>query len=354
VAVNDGNLLQLLLAYSACHRAKLLNHAEPMARISHYVKGVFSTLETALYQSSNPNSNINLATTIMLASLEVISPSTFHVEISWHNHLRTSRSIILRRQRDNPIKRDDLTSYFLMRWFAYLDVLGGLSGGKKAEPPLLHGMYWTTDSDDDYTVDCLLGFTSRCVSILANVATLACQCDSERIDTSTDPATIRPEWRPSEETVAHVERLKKELEEGRNHQFRGCPHRRSSSQFDISCDLVLASTNDAFHHAGLIHLNRRILGKPTNNLEVQHSVKEIVASLSKVRKGGTAEACLLFPMFTAGCDAHEEMQRRIVLERVRSVERSGMVQVKRARQLIERVWETGMAWETLAQDQFLG
>ena len=64
--------------------------------------------------------------------------------------------------------------------------------------------------------------------------------------------------------------------------------------------------------------------------EVQSAVREIVEILFKVRKGGTAEACLLFPMFTAGCDAKDSYQREKILERIISVEKSGMTQVSTA------------------------
>lgn len=52
-----------------------------------------------------------------------------------------------------------------------------------------------------------------------------------------------------------------------------------------------------------------------------------MGQLGKVRRGGTAEANLLFPMFTAGCDAREGKVRGEILERLRAVEGSGMTQV---------------------------
>ena len=90
----------------------------------------------------------------------------------------------------------------------------------------------------------------------------------------------------------------------------------------------MVATNEAFHWAGLVHLDRRVLGKSSRDPEVQNAVREIVGALYKVRKGGTAEACLLFPMFTAGCDAQDLGQRELIMERLRSVEGSGMTQVR--------------------------
>ncbi|SLM33986.1 Zn(2)-C6 fungal-type DNA-binding domain [Lasallia pustulata] len=342
MAVSDINLLHLLLAYSASHRARLLQHPEPANRIAVWVRDVFPALRHALDSPTAPITNANLATAIMLASLEIISPNTFEVPVSWQTHLSLARSMILARGGAQSIHRQDKVSYFLSRWFAYLDVLGSLSGGKN-DQPLFSGNYWApssssspsgsspSDSDEhEFQIDCLMGFTTRCVSILAKIAELARQCDNER---------IRPDG-----------------SEARRHKYRGCPHRRASTaRPDSSWDFQeMRATNDAFHWAGLVHLHRRVLGKPSADCEVQFAVCEIVEQLGKVRRGGTAEANLLFPMFTAGCDARDGGVRAEILERLRVVERSGMTQVRKARTLMERVWETGRPWETLVAGEFFG
>ncbi|KAL8903329.1 MAG: hypothetical protein Q9207_003992 [Kuettlingeria erythrocarpa] len=367
MAVRDLNLMHLLLAYSASHRALLLKHPEPATRIANWVKDVFPTLRRALVDPDGKITTSNLATAIMLASLEIISPNAFEVTVPWQTHLTVARRMILARGGAESVHRKDKVSYFLSRWFAYLDVLGSLSGGKNG-CPLFSGNYWANDdSDDDFQIDCLLGFTSRCVSILARIAELARQCDSERIDP--DNGNVDDDWTPSEETVQKAEQLKIDLQDARMHRYKGCPHRPSTptrhrklrggkegkDDHEEGWDLLeMVATNEAFHWAGLVHLNRRILGKRSEDVEVQIAVREIVSTLYKVRKGGTAEACLLFPMFTAGCDAREQGQRDVIMERLRCVEESGMTQVHKARTLIEKVWETRRPWETLVTGEFFG
>ncbi|KAL8705739.1 MAG: hypothetical protein Q9201_001173 [Fulgogasparrea decipioides] len=342
MAIRDSNLLHLLLAYSASHRALLLKHPEPATRIATWVKDVFPTLRRALEDPNHQISNSDLAAAIMLASLGIISPNAFEVTVPWQTHLTVARRMILARGGPESIHRKDKVSYFLSRWFAYLDVLGSLSGGIKNDQAFFSsGNYWTNDdSDDDFQIDCLLGFTSRCVSILARIAELARQCDGERINPET--GNINEEWQPSEGTVQKAEQLKLDLQEARMHRYKGCPHRPSTptahrrkyrsgkgEEEEAGWGLLeMVAVNESFHWAGLVHLNRRILGKKSSDLEVQIAVREIVSALYKVRKGGTAEACLLFPMFTAGCDAPEEGgQRGVIMERLRCVEETGMTQV---------------------------
>ncbi|KIW42278.1 uncharacterized protein PV06_05841 [Exophiala oligosperma] len=384
MAVENTNLLNLLLAYSACHRARLLNHPEPANRIAHWVRDVFPFLRQTLDNVSNTDvSNANLATAIMLSSLEIISPSSFGVSIPWQNHLSVARSIIRARGGPNSISRKDPVMFFLTRWLAYLDVLGSLSG-RRNEEPLFAGNYWSSshedstsakelsltdddgDDDDDYTIDCLLGFTTRCVSILAQVAVLARQCESGRIDPET--GQINEAWRPAPDILKKAEKLRQDLERARNHEHIQCHHspqmtkahlcdsRRNSAYAEMSeKDQEEAfATNSAFHWAGLVHLLRRIHNLPRSDQAVQHAVHEIVKILQSIRREGSAEACLLFPMFTAGVEAEDPLDRAEVLSRIKASEGLGMCQVSHARKIMEEVWRTGVSWEGLTTGGFFG
>jgi hypothetical protein len=90
MALQDPNLMKLLLAYSAAHRARLLQQPEPATRIALWVKDIFPNLRHALNDPSKIVSNENLCCAIMLASLEIISPKAFGesrfviIGILWH------------------------------------------------------------------------------------------------------------------------------------------------------------------------------------------------------------------------------------------------------------------------------
>ncbi|KAL2072683.1 hypothetical protein VTL71DRAFT_12026 [Oculimacula yallundae] len=331
MALQDDNLLNLLLAYSASHRARLLRQPEPAVRIALWVQDIFPNLRRALDDPNQIITNANLATAIMLASLEIISPKAFGVEVPWQNHLDTARRMIAARggaQNVQTASRGDKVLSFLWSWFAYLDVLGSLSGGKSNASTLS----WVSENDcndeDEYQIDCILGFTSRCVRLLAMVAELSRVCDMERIGPDHE---IISTWEPSEDMVERAEKLQKDLDES-----------------------LLHPSKPSFHRAGLVHLHKRILGKDSKHPDVQNAVLEIFGALYKVRRGSSAEACLLFPMFTAGCDTQDEKQRMEILDRLKRMEMVGMTQIHKARSLMERVWETGKPWETLVAGEFFG
>ena len=321
--------MNLVLAYSASHRARLLHHPEPQNRIAVYVQDVFPKLREALASNGNQITDAHLAPAIMMASLEIIAPNTFEVPITWQNHLTMARQMIIARGGPRSMDRHDRVAYFLSRWFAYLDVLGSLSGNKDDQP--LSSSYWSQENasaDEDYQIDCLMGFTNRCVGILARIAELAKLCEPQRID---EYGNIREGWRPSDEIARQAFQIRRELEQGLSNPTvqKGCNHRSLDiSESEGAWDATeIYATNEMFHWAGLIHLYRRVLGRPTMDPEVQNAVREIIGLLYKVRRGSTAEACLLFPMFAAGCNARDEGQREKIMERLRCVEGFGMTQV---------------------------
>ncbi|RMZ82030.1 hypothetical protein DV737_g2299, partial [Chaetothyriales sp. CBS 132003] len=425
MAVQNPNLLNLMLAYSASHRARLLSHPEPANRIAVWVRDVFPSLRQTLDNVSNTNvSNANLATAIMLASLEIISPSSFGVSIPWQDHLSVARSIIRSRGGPNSVSRKDPVMFFLTRWMAYLDVMGSLSGGRNDEP-LFAGNYWSSNCDspsttpakelslddesledaDDYTIDCLLGFTTKCVSILAQVALLARECEPHRIDAAT--SKIRVDWRPGPDIEARADKLKRDLEDAMNHEQRNCVHhspretkakahptsappaplptpaplpipallptaaatsspsssqpsapntlhyqeyperRYSAVQMSAQDARESLSTNSAFHYAGLVHLLRRVHNLPRSDPAIQSAVRSIITVLSSVRVGGSAEACCLFPTITAGLEAEADLDRMEVIRRLKKAEQLGMCQVGRARRLMEESWRRGESWEEM-------
>ncbi|KAF2854752.1 hypothetical protein T440DRAFT_242264 [Plenodomus tracheiphilus IPT5] len=356
MAVHDENIMYLLLAYSAAHRARVLNHPAPTNRIAVWVQDVFPKLRQTLINSPNDISDNTLAAVIMMASLEIICSGTFEVPISWQNHLTMARQMIIARGGPNGMGRQNRVAYFLSRWFAYLDVVGSLSGN--TNDMMLGSTYWSSENasaDEDFEIDCLLGFTTHCVSSLARISELAKLCEPQRID---EQGNVREDWTPDPAIVQEALKIRRALQDGlvdRNIR-KGCNHRSSaSSESEGAWDATeIYATNEMFHWAGLIHLYRRVLGKPAMDGEVQHAVREIVGLLYKIRRGSTAEACLIFPMFAAGCDARDEGQREKIMDRLRGVEGFGLTHVPKISILMKSVWDTGKPWESLVSGEFFG
>ncbi|KAL7273129.1 hypothetical protein RUND412_004038 [Rhizina undulata] len=373
MAVETDHLMNLLLAYSASHRARLLGHPEPTERISRFIDETVRSLQVSLNHPDKGKSDATLATAIMLSSYQIISPAPFDLPgLTWQTHLSAARKIIMARGGASGMHSRDKVSYFLVRWFAYLDLLGSLSGRDNDEP-LFSGKYWTNDDGDEseeYSVDCFFGFTSRGVSILAKIGELAKRCERERRSQMEQSEKLMrmnehdiqaqyDSWKPTPEVQREAMTLEGGLEEARTRAIGQCYHNHNHNGFanfrhSEGSDSELMATNDAFHWAALVHLYRRVLNHPTRHQRVQNAVAQIVRAMHKVRFGGTAENCLLFPLFSAGCEAIGENHREYTLKRLMEVEKSGLTQVRKARLLMQRVWEEGRPWWEMADGEFIG
>ncbi|KAH7026532.1 fungal-specific transcription factor domain-containing protein [Microdochium trichocladiopsis] len=333
IAVKNDSLLALLLAYSACHRARILNQPEPTLRISLWLEDVFPELRKALEDKDRNFSNANLATAIMIASLEIISPTVFGHHISWQKHLSLARELITSRPTGlhggQTNFRDDQVSSFLWSWAAFLDVLGSLSGGRgntsSSQTQWIFD-YELDDIVDGYDeIDCVMGFTTRCIYLLAKIASLASRCDAERIG---DDHEVRADWRPSEEIVSQAADLREGLLNSLRCPPVPCKHIHNHGDVAKWDRKSLTATNEATHWAAMVHLYRRILGRAAeDDSDVQYAVRKIFACLDLIEVGSAAESGLLLPMFTAGCEARSEADRSQILDRFLVAEKVGIVKV---------------------------
>jgi serine/threonine protein kinase len=358
MAIKDENIMNLLLAFSAMHRARLLNHPGPSNRIAVWLSEVFQNLRKALQPASDASqiTNSTLALPIMMASLEIVSPNVFEVWIPWQAHLTIARQI-LAQDETRTANYLDPAADFLIRWFGYLDVIGSLSGNRN-EQPLSYFCLSTADLDveEDFWIDCITGFTSRCLGILARIAGLAKQCEPARID---EDGYIREHWRPEPDIMMRAEIILRELLSclsPNRFVYKRCDrHLPNISESERSWDDVeINALNEAFLWAGLIHLYQRVLGRPATDPDVQNAAREIIGLLYKIRRQSPASVLSVFPMFTAGCIALDERQREVIMERLRLVEGFGTAQAHNARSLLKKVWDTGKPWESLISGEFLG
>jgi hypothetical protein len=329
--------MNLLLAYAASHQARLLRRPEPTERISRFIDETVRSLNVTLNDSEDATSDASLATAIMLASYQIVSPNPFAASgLTWQTHLNAARKIIATREGKHA--NGTVSNFLVRQWFAYLDLLGRLSGREIDEPVFDSSKYWNLNDGDEQavcSVDCFFGFTTRCVAILHGICELARECEAERRMNSarmvSNESTNMP-WSPSAEVRRKAQNLRDELRESKKKSISRCSH-MSSGGYGLHSDDFdgeeLLATNDAFHWAAEIHLYRRVLGFPSSHPDVQNAVRLIVEAMHTVKQGGTAENCLLFPLFTAGCEAIDYDHQQYTLRRMVEVEKTGLTQVCR-------------------------
>ncbi|KAJ5542852.1 transcriptional regulator family: Fungal Specific TF [Penicillium sp. DV-2018c] len=348
MALRDSNLLNLLLAYSASHRARYLGHREPANRIAHWVSRVFPTLRVALESSSQDITDSHLATAIMLLSLKIASPGTFEVPITWKTHLKLARDLFIARS-EAMARPGNRVGAFFCRWLGYLDTIGSLSC-REAGPPLMiyHSILTTCcspDSYDEFCIDCFSGFTPRTGVFLNRLGQLVQQCDNQRFD---EVGNFKNDWHPSADMVMEAQSILGDID-----GIGDRAHTRLGHNGGVE-DLDMMAIEEAFRFSGLIHLHRRVLGSPPDTFPVKEALRKLIDALGRMRPGAATEVCSLFPLFTAGCESSDLAQRAKLLDRFFVLESSGLKQIRIARQLMQKCWDRQLPWVALARGQFLG
>ncbi|KAE8552612.1 hypothetical protein EYB25_003991 [Talaromyces marneffei] len=353
MAITDPNLLNLMLAYSASHRARFLRHPEPSNRIAHWVRDVFPALRHALNEPDGNVTDSHLATAIMLVSLKIVSPSTFEVPITWQTHLKLARDLFIARGIHLHCQPDNKVAWFLGQWFCYLDIIGSLSC-RYSGAPVLDSSHWLIaasqgisdnpyqedeDNDEHYRVDCFLGCTRQTGAHLARLAHLTHRCDNERFD---EVGNFRTDWTPSHDVIQAGQSL---LEGMRRARQRG--HVPGTHHTELEDDEMIA-IDMAFHWSGVIHTHRRVLGDTGYSAEIHEAVDNLCSAIARIRSGSSTECSVLFPLFTAGCESRDPQQRLDIMTRVMNFETEGLKQFKNARKLMQRCWEEDLPWMALA------
>lgn len=325
MATEDTNLLNLLLAYSASHRARLLGHAEPYTRIAHWTRQVFPALRHALNDANDKISDTSLATAIMLVSLKIISPSTFEVPIPWESHLKLAREIFMARRESQPELTSGKVGSFLGRWLGYLDIFGSLSS-RQTEPALFGGVYWSPDTPEeamqhnkDFEIDCFTGFTPRSCSLLARLTELTHQCDDLQLDAT---GRLYTSWNPPQAVLTKAQKLLDDM----NNSSPGVSVMRT--HHNNPAGLGMTALDESYRLAGVINLHRRIFRRSSSDPLITGLVDDLMRALDGVSRGGQEEVCAVFPIFTAGCESQDPQQREDILNRVRGFEDVGMKQVR--------------------------
>jgi hypothetical protein len=363
MAVQNDHLLSLLLAYSAAHRARLLQHPEPATRIAIWTQDIFPALRHALADPAGKAaiSIANIATAIMLASLEIISPTAFGYAIPWHAHLSLARELIAARPQGlrvsaaalahggSEAEEEEQVHSFLWSWFAYLDVFGALSGAPRDVGPAWILDYKVYDPEDDDEIDCIMGFTTRCIYLLAQMAELARRCDALR------PGAGEAVEPPPQDMLDEADKLERELRDSLTSPRRACAHLRRSGAVAKWDSAQMGAVDEAYHFAALMTLQRRIRGHARDSAPVAEALEGLLGCLARVDPTGSAESCLLWPLFTAGCEAEDPAVRQGILDRMVKLEDGcGMTQVRKGRALMQMVWEKGSDWIDLVAGEFIG
>lgn len=258
-----------------------------------------------------------LASCLLLSASEAI----LGLRTGWSEHLAGARSVIMSARRVDcrgpEAFRGSAEGEWLLRNFAYHDILGSVTSGR---PALIPGEYLEGLGG---TVDSYLGVHSQLLVYISQISAL--QSSGNMIE----PDEPCSDGKQSTDRTAACYQIEQKLRSWR----------------PKSSDPVLEATAYAYKSAALIYLYQRMLQihpmPGTSDSMVSGEVQVILENIAKIPEDAHPDGILLFPLFMAGGESTSLQDMDVIRSRLRSIDTiRGFRNVLRACEVLEEVWRT--------------
>lgn len=417
MAMESQSILTTLLAFSASVKEQYTTSSCEQSKviIEQLLTRSCSELLKLLQDKKQATSDAALATVLLLSCIEVSTGGDFDRHRA---HTIGARQIILSRglrlpterlqlsstrDQDNQDKNDfdkelkdsidapitpglvisvseastsesDVT-FFLMRWFAYVDVIGALSATKKSHNYLSYKQSEDLFNDPSSMekilaksghIDHLLGFDLDFLPLLADIALLIRKTNAY-LSTSNSSPDMLPlsiiskamevkEYMTTAYAVgeskrqARVDRtVQKQQQQKEKLEGPNCSPANVSGILEK--DSVLRSVNKIFFNMGLLNLYRRVLMVDRKSFLVQDLCEEIGDTLQlNIEPKSPAEICSIFCTFCAACETTNPEMQALFHARFTTLEEMGLSNATSVLQIMEKCWETGSEWMKVATE----
>lgn len=258
-----------------------------------------------------------LASCLLLSASEAI----LGLRTGWSEHLAGARSVILSAHhadfRGPEAFRGSTEGEWLLRNFAYHDILGSVTSGR---PALIPGEY--LEGLDD-TVDSYLGVHSQLLVYISQISALQGSGDVLAPDGS------QSDGDETTDRTAACHQIEQKLR----------------SWQPTSSDPVLEATAYAYKSAALIYLYQRMrqivpMAEAPGSMIPSES-QTVLENIAKIPEDAHPDGILLFPLFMAGGETANLQDMEIIRSRLRSIDTiRGFRNVLRACEVLEEVWQT--------------
>ncbi|KAL2286162.1 hypothetical protein FJTKL_06999 [Diaporthe vaccinii] len=258
-----------------------------------------------------------LASCLLLSASEAI----LGLRTGWSEHLMGARSVIMSARREDcrgpEAFRGSTEGEWLLRNFAYHDILGSVTSGR---PALIPGNYLEGLGD---TVDSYLGVHSQLLVYISQISALRAPEDILAADEQ------RSDGGEAVDPMAALCQIEQKLR----------------SWHPSSSDPVLEATACAYKSAALIYLHQRMRQinpmTGTSDSMVSGEVQVILDNIAKIPEDAHPDGILLFPLFMAGGEPTHLQDMETIRLRLRSIDTiRGFRNVLRACEVLEEVWRT--------------
>ncbi|CAN3356697.1 hypothetical protein DICA3_D06062 [Diutina catenulata] len=322
MAMEFPSVLTTILAFASKLRTNILGYDESPNEVrDHLLSRSCTQLMKLLGDKDTAYSECTLATILLLSSYEAFDTR----DMDRHRlHARGARKVIRMRLRRGH--RVNEISYFLLRWFLYLDVVGSLSTTTH------HQKYIANHEDTSIVdqlrtykggIDHLTGMETELYPHFSRISALirTTQQFYQRTGLSAAPFTVIEEAIDIKDAIDKIAIQELTPDEG---------------------DIILVYTNRLFCNMALMNLYRRVLGVSRHTLRVQSVVSSTKDILSRhIEPKSPAGLCTVCCTFIIACEALNPQHQEFFFSRLEALAQMGNVSAIKGLQVVKRCWSTG-------------
>lgn len=306
----QGPLRSTLLAMAANHLSLVSDDKSLRIRAYRHQQDAIHLLQQLIQTPRNANLELALATVLMM---QVSSRLFGEEEPQAANHLIGAKAMIARKG-ELATWRSSSSARFLLSLFAYHDILSSVSRGSR---PLI-------DHTNDFTaVEGAKSMESiaQVLHVVARISVLHELAKSERL--------LAGRSSLSGQSFALGTKIQQDL-----------------LAMDFSVDSIdpdefndIKNTAQAYRHAAFIYLYRVWLDVGAPNPSTLNHVQHCITCIGRVSIRSPLTSAHIWPLFTAGCEAIDTIQRQSVRERFQAMyDNRKFPSLKRVLRDIEDVW----------------
>jgi hypothetical protein len=416
---NDG-LMSLIVAFGCAHKHSLLG-TDASEIIDALLSRALSDLLLLLNNKETYTSDLTLTIVLLFTSFLAFNYNSD----KWKIHMKGAKQIFLLRGYSKPfdklssdskdegskisgeIKKSKLL-YFLIRWFAYIDIFTNLSSPLEPTEDEINKLL------DDSSGSNFYDFSSPISDIVSNSST----SPSSIFNNISSGAGIggattnQPQITPLDESAEsqmdyEIGETEQEIMKSESHEdidymlgfkikflpifsrlcklikhvnlLRKCNERlniqsatltpkiiesaitiqakfqklkytsydHSNSVKSKSLNAVIAS-NHCFLLMGLIQLYRRVMLMPRNSKIIQEMCQELMSTVCKYLNTKEPNSlCVILPLFIAGCECENVAMRPVFIEKLSDFRDRGSVSAEIAIDIVTRCWNSGEDWANI-------
>lgn len=333
-ALGTPHLLHALLASAANHYGQLRGPITEMTSraIAKFTHTAILGLRQGMMDPNEVCKIETVSTALALCTSDVISGNMS----SWRFHLSGIHKLILSAQEIGVASPVDPAWMFLVKWYETLDMFAGISGLRKSI--VHHGKHRST-TNVGY-IDEFVGFSLELMPLLVRIGRMARRQqkrkDALRVGEDSDDESLRRQL--CGDMGHEVRRIE-------SHIYAILDRKAHPPLFENAQCKAMAQdmelTHQAFIYASLLHLYRRVADLPKEHVKPAYAVYQIVDTVQRLPPGSVANILILWPVFTAGCETDNLVQRNFIKERMRSIEAFGMGNVSSAIDAMTAYWNSG-------------